>query len=208
VNLAVFGATGRTGRPLVAAALERGHSVTAFARSVPAGGALDGVERVVTGDARNAAAVASAIRGADAVISAMGPRDPDPGTSYSEAIGTLVRAMVAAGAGRLVIAANARVLDDRPLEGEFAAVSQEHRDAYATLRASDLAWTIVATPYLDDGQATGSYDAVVGGRAQGRSISRSDFAIALLDALDDPAWIGAVVGVADATTAVAGSTGS
>ena len=60
MKLAVFGATGGTGRPLVAHAIERGHSVTAFVRMRPDAGVLDGVERVVTGDARNADAVDSA----------------------------------------------------------------------------------------------------------------------------------------------------
>ena len=68
MNLAVFGATGGTGRLLLAQALERGHSVTAFVRSTPADDSLAGAERVVTGDGRNDAAVASALRDAEAVV--------------------------------------------------------------------------------------------------------------------------------------------
>ena len=197
MNLAVFGATGGTGRPLVAQALERGHSVTAFARSAPTDDSLAGVDRVVTGDARNAAAVEAALRGAEAVVSAMGPRGPDPGAVYSDAIGTLTRAMTLAGLRRLVISANARVLDDRPLEGPFAAVSQEHRDALATLRACDLDWTVVATPMLSDDEPRGSYEAVVGERGIGSTIARGDFATALLDALDHDEWVGNVVDVSN-----------
>lgn len=196
MNLAVFGATGGTGRPLVAQALERGHSVTAFARSTPRDDALAGVARVVTGDARNATAVASAIRDADAVVSALGPAGPDPGTAYSEAIGTLARAMEAAEVDRLVISANSRVLDDRPLEGAFADVSQEHRDALATLRAGGLRWTVVATAMLSDAPSAGTYVLAVGSAVHGEPIPRADFASALLDALDHPEWAGRVVDVA------------
>lgn len=195
MNLAVFGAAGATGRPLVAQALERGHIVTALARTPPLDGSLDGVARIVTGDARNVDAVTSALRDVDAVISAMGPRGTEPGAVYSNAIGTLSRAMRDAGPRRLVISANSRVLDDRPLDGPYAAVSQEHRDALATLRACDLDWTMVAAPMLSDDEPTGSYESVVGARGRGRSISRADLASALLDALDRPEWIGEVVDV-------------
>ncbi|MEX1262517.1 MAG: NAD(P)H-binding protein [Actinomycetota bacterium] len=198
MNLAIFGATGGTGRLLLAQALERGHSVTAFVRSTPTDDALAGADRVVTGDARNEAAVASALRDAEAVVSAMGPKGPDPASVYSNAIGTLTQSMVAAGARRLVISANSRVLDDRPLEGPYAAVSQEHRDALACLQVADLDWTMVATPMLCDDEPRGSYEVVVGDRGNGKSITRADFAAAMLDALDHAEWSGHVVDVSNA----------
>ena len=198
MKLAVFGANGGTGRPLVAQAHERGHAVTSFVRSSPKGDSLVGVDRVVTGDARNITAVGSALRDVDAVISAMGPKGPQPGTTYSEAIGTLVRAMEATDVGRVVISANSRVLDERPLDGAYAGVSQEHRDALLGVRASGLAWTVVSTSMLADDEPTGAYEAVIGAPAPGRSIPRADFATALLDALDHPEWSGLVVDVAGA----------
>jgi biliverdin reductase / flavin reductase len=196
VKLAVFGAAGGTGRPLVAQAIERGHSVTAFVRMRPRDGELDGAQRVVTGDARNADAVDSALRDVDAVVSAMGPKGPDPGSVYSEAVATLARSMTRAGVRRLVISANSRVLDDGALEGPYAAVSQEHRDALATLRACDLDWTVVATPMLSDGEPTG-YEAVLDARGIGETIDRQDFAAALLDALEHDGWVGHIVDVSN-----------
>jgi putative NADH-flavin reductase len=195
VKLAVFGAAGGTGRPLVSQALERGHSVTAFVRAPPADGSLSGVDRLVTGDARDATAVEAALRDVQAVVSAMGPKGPDPGTVYSDAVSSLVAVMEAVGPRRLVISANARVLDDRPLDGEFAAISQEHREALASLRACGLDWTVVATPMLADDDARGSYLAAVGERGRGTSITRGDFATALLDAVERDEWIGRVVDV-------------
>ena len=197
MNLVVFGATGGTGRLLLAQALERDHSVTAFVRSTPADDSLAGADRVVTGDARNEAAVASALRDAEAVVSAMGPQGSEPGNVYSNAIGTLTRSMVADGPRRLVISANSRVLDDRPLESPYAAVSQEHRDALACLQVADLDWTVVATPMLSDEEPQGSFEAVVGDRGHAESITRADFATALLDALNRPEWAGHVVDVSN-----------
>jgi putative NADH-flavin reductase len=163
----------------------------------PGAGVVDGAERVVTGDARNAAAVGAAVRDAEAVVSAMGPKGPEPGTVYSEAIGTVARAMTQVDVRRLVISANSRVLDARPLEDEFAGVSQEHRDALATLRVCDLDWTVVATPMLSDDRPRGRYAAAVDERSPGTSITRGDFATALLDALDRDDWVGAVVDVSN-----------
>jgi putative NADH-flavin reductase len=198
VNLTVFGAAGATGRPLAAQALERGHAVTAFVRSAPGAELFPGVDRVVTGDARNADAVRSALQVAEAVVSVMGPKGPDPGTMYSDGIGTLAGTMVEVGPRRLVLSANSRVLDDRELWGSYADVSQEHRHALAAVRACDLDWTFVATPMLSDDEPRGAYQAVVGARSAGSEITRADYATALLDALDHPGWVAALVDVSNA----------
>jgi len=70
-RLVVFGASGATGRPLVAQALAAGHDVTAFVRNAataPAGA------RVVSGDVLDAAAVDAAVAGHDVIVSALGHR--------------------------------------------------------------------------------------------------------------------------------------
>lgn len=76
MNVTVFGATGVIGSLTVDELLERGHTVTAYARNrqkVPATwGASDRV-RVVIGEMSDAQAIDSAIAGADAVVSALGP---------------------------------------------------------------------------------------------------------------------------------------
>jgi putative NADH-flavin reductase len=194
VNVTVFGAGGRTGRGVVAEAFARGHAVTAVVRRPP-DPPLDPAARIVTGDARDPVAVAAALEGADAILSAMGPAGDDPGTAYSDAIAALVTAMGASGPRRLVITANARVFDDRPLAGQYAGVSQEHRRALATLRASGLDWTVVATPMLTDEAPTGSYEATIDAAGDGRDIDRADFARAVVDALEHDEWIGHAVDV-------------
>lgn len=197
MDVVVLGAGGRTGHGVVAEALARGHTVTAVVRRPPEP-PLAGV-RLVTGDARDAASLAAALAGVDAVLSAMGPAGDDPGTQYSDAVAGLVAAMAASPVRRLVITANDRVIDDDPLTGPYAGVSADHRRALATLRASGLDWTVVATPMLRDGGSRGGYGAVVDARGPGEEIDRGDFARAVVDALDRDAWIGHVVGVSDPT---------
>ena len=196
MNVSVFGSGGRTGRDVVDEALDRGHAVTAVARRQPDPPLNAAAETVVAG-LGDSAAVSSALENADAVVSAMGPVGDDPGTAYSDGIVALVGSMEASTVRRLVIAANARVLDDRPLEGPYAAVSEEHRRALRAIRRSTLDWTVVATPMLSDAEVRHAYGATVDGRGEGRSIARQDFAIALVDALDRDEWIGHIVEVSD-----------
>jgi putative NADH-flavin reductase len=118
-------------------------------------------------------------------------------TEVSEATQAVVDAMTRAGVRRIVAAANGKVFSDDEVTGEYANVAAEHRRDAAILAASGLEWTIVAAPFLTDDPATGDVGTVVDGKGPGRSLSRADFAAALLDALDRPEWIGHMVGVAN-----------
>jgi putative NADH-flavin reductase len=196
MNVSVFGSGGRTGRDVVEEALARGHAVTAVARR-PLNPPLNAAAETVVADLGDSGAVTSALGSADAVVSAMGPVGDVPGTEYSDGIAALVASMEASTVRRVVIAANARVLDDRPLKGPYAAVSEEHRRALETIRRTTLDWTVVATPLLSDAEPSHSYTATVDGGGEGRSIVRRDFAVALVDALDHDDWIRHIVDVTD-----------
>jgi putative NADH-flavin reductase len=71
MKLAIFGATGGTGRQLVEQALADGHQVTAFVRRPVALKVRHDRIRIVAGDVRDAAQVESAIERQDAVLSAL-----------------------------------------------------------------------------------------------------------------------------------------
>jgi putative NADH-flavin reductase len=74
MNVTVFGATGAIGQLTVAELLERRHTVTAYARNhakVPS--TWGDRVRVVIGEMSDADAIDSAVAGADAVVSALGP---------------------------------------------------------------------------------------------------------------------------------------
>ena len=71
MKLIVFGATGGVGQHFVRMAVEEGHEVTAFVRTPEKLETKEGVH-VVQGDAFDAAAVANALVGHDAVVSCLG----------------------------------------------------------------------------------------------------------------------------------------
>ena len=63
----VLGATGRTGVLFVEKALDQGHHVTALVRRADA--AVDSRAQIVSGDVTDAAVIAAAARGHDAIVS-------------------------------------------------------------------------------------------------------------------------------------------
>lgn len=99
----IIGATGATGRRLVANALDRGYEVTALVRN-PSKLAIEHPRlRVVKGDVLDFAPVEQAVRGQDAVASALGhKRFLCPSSILSEGTRDVIRAMEARGVRRLV----------------------------------------------------------------------------------------------------------
>jgi putative NADH-flavin reductase len=99
----IVGATGGTGRELVAQALERGYAVTALVRD-PSRVRVDHPQlTVIQGDVLDSASVEAAMRGQEAVVSALGhKRFFYPTRILSEGTRNILRAMEAHGVPRLV----------------------------------------------------------------------------------------------------------
>ena len=75
-KLTMFGASGRTGIPLVNDALAAGHEVTAFVRDPVKLGIQHERLQVAQGDIRDAQAVSAAVAGADALLFVIGQTRP------------------------------------------------------------------------------------------------------------------------------------
>ena len=195
MRIAVFGATGRTGRPLIERATERGDEVVALSRSPEP--ALPAAVEVVRGDARDVEAVRSVVDGVDAVASVLAiEAGTEPTTMLSDATRTIVDAMGAEDIRRIVITTNSTVFTDREIGDHYRIVAEEHRRNVAMLRGTTLDWTVLAPTLLRDGEP-GELEAVIDARATAKEISRVGLAAAVLDAIGRDAWIGHVVGVAD-----------
>lgn len=201
MKLAIFGASGRTGKPLVEQALAQGHEVRALVRD-PAKLPLQH-ERLllISGDAMNAADVAGTIEGTDAVLSALGQTKGSPKDLQTVATRHMVAAMKAHGVARVISLTGAGVRDpnDQPklvdrVFGLLLAVAARDvlRDANAhaeVLRGSGLAYTLVRGPRLTEGPRTGVYKVGYVGKDSGTQVSRADIADFMLRQLTDDAWV-------------------
>lgn len=201
MKIAVFGASGRTGKLVVDQALAAGHEVVAFVRDPAKLAVRQEKLTIVHGDVTDPSVVRRAVEGVDAVISTLAPTRGAPKDTMSSGIRNILAAMQAAGVRRLVISSGAGVPDPndppnlgvsiiRALLRLFADwVLEDSAQAVALVRASDAEWTVVRAPFLIDGPHTGRYRLGYFAAGFGARISRADLADALLRALADPSTI-------------------
>jgi len=198
-RLLILGATGGTGRAVVEQALAAGHELTAFVRdpaALPAGPI-----RAVPGDfVRDAARLDEAMRGQEAVISALGVgRSFRPAGLIARAAPQVVIAMQRAGVRRLVFVSAfglGPTWPDTPLLPRLF-IRTLLRRVYADKAAGEVAilqsaldWTILYPAGLTNGPRTGR--ARVGEHLTLRglpTVSRADVAAVALRVLDDDATI-------------------
>jgi putative NADH-flavin reductase len=155
------------------------------------------------------AGITPAIAGADAVITAIGPHGTARSTLRADSTRSIMQAMRKADARRLLLISGSVVADEgesfylkyllKPLArrtflrhpyADFVAAEHE-------VRASDLDWTIIRPPSLNNRPGTGRYrEAVDQGLPRCFSISRADLATAMMEMLGDPATIRRHVAVA------------
>jgi uncharacterized protein YbjT (DUF2867 family) len=192
MNITVFGASGAIGKHVVDLAAGRGHSVRAVYRTappVPPGGR---VEILLTPDIFEPAFAAGAVRGADVVVTTLGPNfakhhNPrsamtSPPDLHQRLARTLVQAMrttspptkliaVSTASIRTVVARNLRL------------VGQDLQAMERELAASALDWYAVRPVKLTDGPRSERVQA--GERFALKTISRADVAWHILTLAED-----------------------
>lgn len=201
MRVVVFGARGTLGSRVVRELLRRNHTVRVVARP---GTVADGDPvrmPTVIADVTRPSSVTEAIRGADVVVSAIGPDPGEAPSVITEAARALLagarqagvaRLIVVGGAGSLEVSPGVQLLDSAGFPSENRPVALAHREALTILRAeSGIEWTVVSpAATVEPGARTGHYRA--GGDqlvtdAAGRShISAEDFAVAIVDEIEEP----------------------
>jgi putative NADH-flavin reductase len=199
MKVAVFGPTGKTGQQVVEQALARRHAVYAVARR-PESVTLEHENlTVIGGDILVPEVWADRLRGVDAVISALGVgTQRTPTTVFSEGTANILTAMDRSGIRRLVVVSAApagdwheeggfrRLLLYPVLQRLFGASYDDMRLMERILVASHVDWTVLRPPYLTDRAPKGRYRLALDGPIKRAvSISRTDLATALLDAIED-----------------------
>lgn len=209
MKIIVFGATGRTGLPLVTQALAAGHEVTAFVRNPSKLQISHAKLRIIDGNLEDAAVIETSINGQDAVLSVLGPIPNGRKDVMRIAFTNIIAAMHKTGVKRLISLTGAGVAQpgDQPkLINKFVSlmlnlISKDtiiDSSAHARLvRASNLDWTIVRVPMLTDAPANSLASSPtrpnvrVGmvGINDGVRIARSDVAAFMLKVLEDRSYV-------------------
>jgi putative NADH-flavin reductase len=199
MRIAVIGATGRTGREVVAQGLERGHEVVAVARNPERLTVSGPAERlsVAAADAHDGDALRRAVDGSDAIVSALGAgAGREPTDLYSAGLTNLLRAMDGGWVRRLAVisaspagpreeqSALFRLLIGPLLERLFGGAYADMRRMEQTLqRNAEVDWACLRPPRLVQRPA-GGYRIGPRPLPRTRSLTYPDLAAALLDCVD------------------------
>jgi putative NADH-flavin reductase len=208
MNIAIFGASGATGKLLTSRCLAAGYNVTAlvrtpgtFRRPAESPNRL----RVIEGNAFDPSAVRQTIEGAEVVLSALGARSLKKEDVLERAVPLIVLAMQQTGVRRIIVLGSAGALatslDKQPawrrwfaqkilyntlLKWPIASQISQWKD----LSNSNLDWTMVMPPMLTNAPARGTYrvdsDALP---RNGSRISRADVADFMMEQIGNPQWI-------------------
>jgi len=207
-RILIVGATGGTGRQLVAQALERGYTVTALARNPSRLQVTHPRLTVVRGDVQDGASVDAAMQGQDAVLSALGHnRYFGPTRILSRGTGHILRAMEARGVSRFVCETSLGIGDSAFRLGLFYTLfiipvilpfyfwdkTRQER----MIAASRAEWVIVRPGALTNGAKRGvvRHGSSVGNALWAVRISRADVAAFMLNQLESDTYVGSSPGV-------------
>lgn len=227
MRLVVFGASGATGRHVVALAAAAGWSVRAVVRSESQRNALRGAQECVVADPTDANAVAKVVNDADAVAVCLGisrrTRSPfaplvSPPDLTSRSLAAILQAMQRAGVRRIVYVSAFGAGDSWPLipwwGRAFLRLSQvrysmdDHTRSEGLLAASGLEWTALRPMLLDDAPSPLQAREMRPRDSLLAKLSRESLARTVVAVLGDPATHGRVVPLVPAASQSADAEGS
>ncbi|VWD40372.1 NmrA family protein [Burkholderia contaminans] len=211
-TVALFGATGPTGRHIIEEALKQGYTLSVYTRDAKKLASFAGRIEIVVGDLQDQSAIAKCVQGADAVISALGPNGlkVQGDKPVMHGLSNIIVAMQRAGVRRLIQISTAAYRDPKDSFAfkphAFALLFKViARKGYEDIKAtgelvanSNLDWTLVRIPNLKDGPADGSVDVGWYGTTKlGMKLSRGNLAKFLVDQVTDRKFVRAAPGIAN-----------
>lgn len=209
MKILIVGATGGTGRELVKQALERGHHVTAFARNPTKVRIQHERLIVLEGNVLDLSSVEKAVKGQDAVLSALGhKRWIIPSSILSEGTRNVVEMMKRHGVRRLICETSLGVGNSRGRLGLYYSLFvipfivffyfRDKKKQEEIVRNSGLDWVIVRPGRLTNGRMRKNYKhgPKIGNYIWTVSISRADVADFMLRQLEEDGYLNQAVGIA------------
>ncbi len=203
MNITIFGGTGKTGLLVIQKILDKGHNVTAYARTPSKIPFQYHRLKIVTGELTETNKIEAALEGCDVVISLLGPGRKSKDPVISNATKCIISAMEKNGIKRLIATATPSFKDrNDKFQFSFAVavllvkslLKDTFRDIVETgnyISTSNLDWTIVRLPMLSNKPKVGNVK--IGYPGDGNiclfSLTRTDLADFLVQQLDDKTLI-------------------
>jgi uncharacterized protein len=191
MKVALIGASGNAGSRILRELVQRAHAVLALARHEKRIPALAGVT-VQALDANDGTALAAAISGSDAVVSAVKFLEADTQGLVDAIIRSGVkRYLVVGGAGSLEVAPGELEMNSTKFPAHVKPEAAAGARFLGQLRACPLDWSYVCpSRFFQPGLRTGQFrigtDQLLTGADGKSAISFEDFAMALVDELERP----------------------
>ncbi len=167
MKIIVFGGTGRVGRVILDRALSDGHIVTIYVGNVSKLTVRRENLKIHQGDVFNSHAVRDAIRGQDAIMSALGPDNSGSvNDTLAVAMKNIINGAKEVNVGKIVVIANSGILQLSPRELRLDSPnypqylkksSREFLDAFEILKTSELDWVVVCPPFMSFAEGNQSY---------------------------------------------------
>jgi len=194
-KIALIGASGKIGSKIAAELLQRGHTVTGIARN-PDKVSVAGVT-AVKADYTDPAAMAAALKGHDAVVSAASFIPGQAEQLIASVRGSAVKRflMVGGAASLQTEAGGKKIIDTIELPEAWKAPVMEGIRTLGLLRnVTDVDWTFFSPAVqIGPGERTGKFrldgEVVVRDAAGVSKISYDDYAIAMVDELEQGKYI-------------------
>ncbi|TAE22379.1 MAG: NAD-dependent epimerase/dehydratase family protein [Candidatus Kapaibacterium sp.] len=202
-TIALFGITGRTGKPLQTLLLAKGYSIKALARTPKNVGLAHPALTLVQGNILNANDVEQTITGADAVISVIGQVRGDSQTTQVQTLGTqnILAAMEKHGVKRLLSLTGGAVpyhkdqpkLPDKAIRCIMNLIVKETlADAIAhaeLIQKSNTDWTVIRGPRLLEKPPEGAYRVGWVGVNASTAITYGDLAQFIMDEFEQGQYL-------------------
>ena len=203
MKVIIFGATGTIGQAIMHEALRRKYEVTAVVRNRFKLNEKHDLLTIVEGDLLKPNSIAELVKGHEVVISAYGPKfgEEQELVEVARALveglrkGGVERLVVVGGAGSLMTDEGIPLMETAGFPEEVKPLAMAHQDAYQIYQESDLDWTYLSpASTIEPGRRTGNFrigtDRLVVDEDGQSRISVEDYAVALLDEVDDPYFSG------------------
>lgn len=205
MKVAIIGASGFIGSAILQEALDRGHQVTAIVRNPDKITITSPQLTVKKADAANESELVPLLKGQDAVISAYSGKGADDIIgAYQQSTNATLRALKQAGVKRLLYVGGAASLETAPgqyvidsphFPEEWKPIAKGTFEAFNIIKQEqDLDWTVLSpAAMIQPGERTGKFrlgkdNLVVNDRGES-TISSADYAVALIDELEQPKHI-------------------